>query len=366
MMQDLSNSRTLRGWAAAAGVAALALSLAACSSMGTSAGEDGASLEGKTVEMHVGYAPGGSYDQWMRAVQPYFEENTGATTVVRNEPGAGGLLALANVYKASGREVHIGNVNVPGVVGPVLADAPGVNFELDDFKWIGNASGEPEIMVVAGDSDITSFEDFVDQAQESGEPVKLGAPGPDNYYLDALVLSTLFDFPVEVVTGYDGVGAVFNAVMQGDLDAAVGTLTTSQGPVESDELRPLTAIGDLPEGMTDSDLEEIMGASVPAVSELYEEFGVGTPDADEILDMHQKVLRVGRPFVAAPSTSDEDLQALRDAYTSMVEDPGYAADMAKLNLYPKPMPGDEVKSLMDELLDAPESYADLVREAYSE
>src|SRR4051812_37396165 len=75
-------------------IAALAMSTL------TAAAEDSeqAFFSGKTVRLVVGFGPGGGYDLYARMLAPYLAKSLGATVIVENRPGAGGLLALNVVY----------------------------------------------------------------------------------------------------------------------------------------------------------------------------------------------------------------------------------------------------------------------------
>ena len=46
---------------------------------------------GKSVRLVVGFGPGGGYDSYARMLAPYLSRNLGATVIVENRPGAGGL-----------------------------------------------------------------------------------------------------------------------------------------------------------------------------------------------------------------------------------------------------------------------------------
>src|SRR5204862_399764 len=55
---------------------------------------------GKTVRMIVGSGVGGGYDVFSRLIAPYLGKTLGATVIVENQPGAGGLVALNKLYTA--------------------------------------------------------------------------------------------------------------------------------------------------------------------------------------------------------------------------------------------------------------------------
>ncbi len=66
-------------------------------------------LKGKTVHFIVGYSPGGGYDTYARMLAPFFEKHTGATVVVENKPGGGGMTALNQTGARQGRRAdHAG------------------------------------------------------------------------------------------------------------------------------------------------------------------------------------------------------------------------------------------------------------------
>jgi tripartite-type tricarboxylate transporter receptor subunit TctC len=76
----------------------LAGALTACGSGSSGgSGDSGeaaeAVFEGEDIDLVVPYEPGGGYDAYARALSPYLEECLGARLVIRNEPGAGGLVA---------------------------------------------------------------------------------------------------------------------------------------------------------------------------------------------------------------------------------------------------------------------------------
>jgi tripartite-type tricarboxylate transporter receptor subunit TctC len=64
---------------------------------------DGAAeyYKGRTVSFVVGSGPGGGNDSHARLLAPHLGAALGASVVVENRPGAGGLLALNQVYGAA-------------------------------------------------------------------------------------------------------------------------------------------------------------------------------------------------------------------------------------------------------------------------
>src|SRR6266545_7841657 len=101
----------LTRWSTAAGVA---FALAAHAITAAAQESEQAFFAGKTVRLVVGFGPGGGYDSYARMLAPYLSKNLGATVIVENRPGAGGLVALSGVYMAppDGLTMMIVNVSM--------------------------------------------------------------------------------------------------------------------------------------------------------------------------------------------------------------------------------------------------------------
>src|ERR1019366_7839220 len=80
---------------------AAALALAAGVPVARAQDAERAYFSGKTVRLVVGYGPGGGYDAYARMIAPHFSKVLGASVVVENQPGAGGLVALNRIYAAA-------------------------------------------------------------------------------------------------------------------------------------------------------------------------------------------------------------------------------------------------------------------------
>ena len=76
------------------GLLALGLTL----SVSARAQDAAAFYKGKTVHFVVGLGVGGGFDAYARMIAPYLGQELGANVVVDNLPGAGGLLALNQIY----------------------------------------------------------------------------------------------------------------------------------------------------------------------------------------------------------------------------------------------------------------------------
>src|SRR5690349_18259055 len=69
---------------------------------------------GKTIRFIVGFGPGGGYDSYARMLAPYLAKYSGASVIVENRPGAGGVIALNGLYTAAPDGLSIMIVNGTG------------------------------------------------------------------------------------------------------------------------------------------------------------------------------------------------------------------------------------------------------------
>src|SRR3546814_18963356 len=61
--------------------------------------------QGKVVKLVVGYGPGGGYDLYARMLAPHLERSLGATVVVENRTGGGGLVVISQLANGDRKSV---------------------------------------------------------------------------------------------------------------------------------------------------------------------------------------------------------------------------------------------------------------------
>ena len=128
--------RKLKVWSAA-----LALSVVCAPSMA-------AWPDDQTIELVVGFAPGGGTDLMARALVPFLEKKLGGKTriVVVNKPGAGGEISTAYLARAKPDGYTVGFINVPGFVFiPMYKQA---SYKTDDVRIIARVVDDPAVWMV--------------------------------------------------------------------------------------------------------------------------------------------------------------------------------------------------------------------------
>src|SRR5271154_4714023 len=103
---------------------------------------------GKTVRILVGSPPGGGYDIYARLIVPALAAKLGATVLVENKDGNGGLAALATlmVRPADGLTIMNGSAEA-GILSQML-ERPGVNWDVSKLNWLAKLSSAPKLWFV--------------------------------------------------------------------------------------------------------------------------------------------------------------------------------------------------------------------------
>lgn len=320
------------------------LVLAGCDSIG-SGSSSGGSVEGETIDLVVPYDPGGGYDIYARMMAPYLEDCLDATVVVRNEPGAGGLLATAKTYVASPDDLRLEITNSIGMVSAQMSEIDGANFDSGKLSWLGRVSAEPNVVAVAADSDFRSFQDIIDAEQ----PIRFVATGPgSNEYVNSEVLPEIYEFPAETVTGFESSTDARAAVLSGDADVHILPLDSQIGGIESGDMRPLLVVG--------KESSEVL-PDVPTVAD----FPPGAED-EPVLDALIDLVETGRGLAGPPDMGSERLAALRDGVECALDNEELAADADKQQRSISPMTGPELDAAVDRALDAPAEFQEIVKE----
>ena len=332
---------------------ALAGALAACGSEGGSASDAGGGeaervFEGEDVDLVVPYEPGGGYDAYARALAPYLEECTGARFVVRNEPGAGGLVATNKTAAAPASENRLQIVNTVGLVSAQIAGAEGADFDLNDLNWIGRVSAPPNVVVVSPDSPFQTWQDIV----ESEETVRFVAQGPGaNDYIAPNILGEAYGFPFEIITGFAGSTEARQSVVAGDADAHALPVDSQLGAIDSGDVRPVVTVDDEPDPLL---------PDTPAISETE------APDADAqaIVDSLIAMGETGRSLIVSPEMEQARVEALREGFQCAVENEELLEELESQQRPINALNGEEAAELVRAVLDSPEAFQELVVASY--
>jgi putative tricarboxylic transport membrane protein len=248
-----------RAWARLLFVATVVgLVATACGdSGGGGGGGGGGQIRG--LEILVGTAPGGGFDQTARAAAKAMEDaNLARNVQVQNLAGAGGTIALQRLVNEKGNGELIQQMGL-GVVGSVYTNKS--EATLEQTTPLARLTEEPEIVVVDKDSPYQSFDQLLQAWKADPGNVSVGggsSPGGPDHLAPMLIAKTAGIDPKQVnFVSFDGGGELLSAVLGGQVDFGVTGVGETKDQIEAGEIRALAVTSAEPvEGLDAKTLKE--------------------------------------------------------------------------------------------------------------
>lgn len=262
----------------------------------------------KPVKLVIPYAPGGPTDVLGRLVAEHLGARLKQTILVENKPGAGGVLAMAQVAKsrADGYTLLLGDMN--------LAVAPALNKHLPfdpvtDFTPIAMIATAPMLMLVPASSSVQTPQEWVALAQSKAGQLSYASAGVGSpTHLAAEVFKARYGVDLTHIP-YPGSGPAMTSVASGDTALIFTGISGARPLVEAGKLRAIAITGDS------------RAPSMPQLPTLAE---AGTPLPE---------LSVGSWWgLLAPAGLPQPIaQQLKQALDAAVASPALSARLAHLN-----------------------------------
>ena len=297
---------------------------------------------GKTIRLVVGFSPGGGFDTYSRLIGRHLTDHIpgNPTVVVENMPGAGSLVAANWIYSAAPKDGTVA-ANFNGqLFTQRLLGAPAVQFDLEQFEYLGVPVADNLLCVASAQS---SFKSFSEAQKPNGRQIVLGAGAPGDTTTDtANVLTAALGLNVRLVGGYPGTADIRNAMERGEVDGMCGwswesARVTNLEDIQSGKIVILTQV-------TEEALADLPVSGVPMGRDLALDqegrdlvhYGLFLPS------------RVVRPYVFPPGTPKDRVSAVRAAVAAAFSDPALIAEADKAKLALARVPGDRVLDILHE------------------
>ena len=298
--------------------------------------------KGKTIRFIVGYAPGGGYDTYTRAIARHISKFIPGqpATVVENMEGAGSLLAANYLYnKADPDGLTVGNFN-SGMVTQQGLGSKGVRFDARKFGWVGApVKGFPSCMIM-GFTGLRTLDDVLkNSAKLKFAGTRAGASGVDL----PNILNELMGTKIKVISGYKGTSATRLAMQKREAD----------GICSGWESMRVTARAMLDARGDDKLIPFIIHGKIedPEVKDL--------PQFTQVLkgEENRKAFKTWanqydfqRPLVVPPKTPKERLETLRTALQRTLADPEFLDQAKKSKMLIDNVTGKDVEQSVEEIL----------------
>ncbi|HLH96480.1 MAG TPA: hypothetical protein VKW08_15295 [Xanthobacteraceae bacterium] len=306
--------------------------------------------KGKTLQLLIGFGPGGGYDLYGRAVAHYMGRYIpgNPSLVPQNMAGAGSVRAASYLYNAAPKDGTVIGTFSRGIVVDTLIGADKAPFDAQSFGWLGSVTNEASVCGFSRASGIRTFDDMLKVNST------VGASGAaDDLAVYPNVLRSVFGAKLKLITGYPGTAEILLAIERGELGGMCGwswsTLKSrSKKLYDSGDITVPLQLG----------LTRHEDINAPLVTSLTTD-----PTKQAILQLIFSRQTMARPFAAPPGIPPERLQALRAAFDAVMKDKDFLAEARQLDLEVGPVSGADIDALVAKLAKTPAEIRKLAAEA---
>lgn len=305
------------------------------------------SFAGKTVNLLIGFGPGGGYDTLGRVLADHLGSHLpGHPTVVpQNMPGGGSFRATSYMYNQAPKDgTAIALISRDAALGPLTGQA-GALFDATKLSWLGTPLTETNICIANRAAAVTNVQDLKQRTLIVGDT----GPGTGTHAYPK-ALNAILGFKFKLVGGYSSTANVFLAMERGEVDGICESLDSVEARrpdwISSGTISVLFQGGIRPNpGLKD----------VPFVVDLAQ--NAQDKQAIEFLYIGQGV---GRPYVAPPDLPPAVLATLRAGFDATMKDPAFIDEMHKRQYTLDPENGGELEALIKKAYATPKPIIDRI------
>lgn len=308
---------------------------------------------GKTMEFVVGAAAGGATDFAARTVAKYLGRHIpgNPTIIVRNMPGATGLIMTNYLYNVAKRDGTVLGMTLSNeLLEPRLkllsADGSAIKFDISRMNWVGTPMQEPQVTWVWQTAPAKSVSDL------KKNTILMGATGAeaDNALLP-LLTNQLLGTHMKVITGYEGQNAINLAVERGEIqgnNTGLSNLTTLKaGWLRDGKIRILLQWG----------AERL--ASIPDVPTMVEL--VNSEEDRAMLRFYALKFMMARPIALPPGVPAERVAALDSAFAATMKDSQYLEEARRIGLDTNWLGSAKMTKQLRQVQETPQPVVDRLR-----
>jgi len=307
--------------------------------------------QGKTIAIITSTGAGGSFDHAARALTRHMPRHIpgNPNMIVQNMPGGGHTRATNFLYNQAPKDGTV--LGTVGYTIPMhqVVDGRGVHFDARDFNWIGGVGISNLAMMVWHTAGVESVDDL------RKKEVTTGATGTGSaMYLYANVMNRMLGTRYRIITGYKQSVDVDLAMERGEVEGRGGASFSSvprEHPkwISDNLIRVIAQVG--------VERDELL-PNVPLLTELAE-----TDDARQVLRYISLPVGVGRPYLAPPGVPAERVALLRKAFDATMKDKEYISETDKMALDIRPISGEDLAKVIDEIVSISPELLEKVKEA---
>ena len=318
--------------------------------------QDAASFfSGKTVTINIGSSTGGGLDTYGRLVARHLGKHIpgNPTVIPSNVPGAGGNIVASRIYNIAPKDgTQIGLTFPSTLVEPLLSEGGRKEYDPNKFNYIGSAHAETLVCLMRTDAPAKTPQDLMTTE------VIIGATAPGSTTADFPAMTNgVLGTKMKIITGYKGSRDVTLAVEKGEVQGICG-LGWSTVKVQYPEV---LKGGLFAKVFAQEDMEghpELNKLGVPLMISLAK-----SEEDRQAMQMFYGQNEFARPFLLPPGVPAERVQLLRKAFEETMKDPELLAEAEKMRIDVEPRTGEQVQNLVAKMYETPPAVIERVKKA---
>jgi tripartite-type tricarboxylate transporter receptor subunit TctC len=308
---------------------------------------------GKTINLIIPNAPGGSFDLYARLVANHLGRFIpgNPSIVPQNMPGAAGMQAANYLAGLAPKDGTVLAVLVPNITLAQILGLSSIAYDTRRFNWIGRIIATTATLFTWHTSGTKTLADL-----KSRETL-VASTGPlSQANINSTMLNGVVGTRFKLIRGYRGSGDAALAVERGEAD---GTLMPWEflKSAHADWLRDnkITIVAryvrrPIPER--------------PDVRSIYDL--AETTEQANVLRLFLGADEMGHPIAMPPEAPRDRVEAVRNALMMMVKDPEFLADAEKRKLDLLPGRHDELEKTVAEAFAASPAEIEIARKYYKQ
>jgi tripartite-type tricarboxylate transporter receptor subunit TctC len=307
--------------------------------------------KGKTIDLIIGYPPGGSNDVFARFLARHMPKQIpgNPNIVTRNMPGGGSLLAANYMYSIAPKDGTVLAIIAPTAPLDAKLGNSAAKYQPEKFNWIGRTGTATNPLMVWHTQPYKSWKDALTQE------ITLSATGVGSTVsVYPTVFNNVMKTKFKLVMGYKGSGEAMLAMERGE---SAGHSTAFEA-VKTQH----------PDWITQGKIRFLLQFALTRHPEMPDvPTAIEAAETDEQRAIFRAVLNateIGKPFFTTPGVPAERVEALRRAFDRMTADPEFKAEFERARVELNPLSGENLQKLVEELVGISPELVEKVKANY--
>jgi tripartite-type tricarboxylate transporter receptor subunit TctC len=308
---------------------------------------------GKTINLIIPNAPGGSFDLYARLAANHLGRFIPGNPVIvpQNMPGAAGMQAANYLASVAPKDGTVLAVLVPNITLAQILGVASIGYDTRRLNWIGRIIATTATLFTWHTSGTKTLADL--KIRET----LVASTGPlSQANINSTMLNGVVGTKFKLFRGYRGSGDAALAVERGEAD---GTLMPWEflKSAHADWLRDnkITIV------------TRYVRRPIPERPEVRSVYDLAeTTEQANVLRLFLGADEMGHPIAMPPETPRDRVETVRNALMTMVKDPEFLADAQKRKLDLLPGRHDELERTVAEAFAASPAEIEIARKYYKQ